>query len=54
MNRDGNVNIQDVTVLINKLLSHAEYDELADCTQDGNINIQDVTVLINYLLSKHW
>ncbi len=54
VNRDGNVNIQDVTVLINKLLSHAEYDELADCTQDGNINIQDVTVLINYLLSKHW
>ena len=54
VNRDGNVNIQDVTVLINKLLSKAEYDELADCNQDGNINIQDVTVLINYLLSKHW
>ena len=54
VNRDGNVNIQDVTVLINKLLSHADYDELADCNQDGNINIQDVTILINYLLSKHW
>ena len=54
MNRDGSVTISDVTVLINKLLSHAEYDELADCNQDGSIAIQDVTVLINYLLSKHW
>jgi hypothetical protein len=54
VNRDGVVNISDVTALINMLLSNAEYDELADCDLSGTVNIADVTVLINYLLSHQW
>ncbi len=54
VNGDSDVNITDVTVLINSLLSNAEYAEVADCNQDGSITITDVTVLINYLLSKTW
>ena len=57
VNSDGEVNISDVTVLINYLLSHDATGinlEAANCNQDGDINISDVTVLINYLLSHSW
>ena len=57
VNNDGEVNIGDVTALINYLLSgDASVVNLqaADCNQDGNILIGDVTALINYLLSHTW
>ena len=57
VNGDGNVNISDVTALINYLLSHNTSGvnvAAADCNQDGNVNISDVTALINYLLSHSW
>ena len=57
VNGDGNVNISDVTALINYLLSHNTTGvnvDAADCNQDNNVNISDVTALINYLLSHHW
>lgn len=57
VNSDGNVNITDVTALINYLLSKNATGvnlQAADCNQDTIINITDVTVLINYLLSKSW
>ena len=57
VNRDGRVNIDDVTELINYLLTGntANVDLLAsDCEPDGRINIDDVTALINYLLSGTW
>ena len=54
---DGNVNIVDVTALINYLLGgSASYINLtaADCNTDGSVNITDVTALINYLLGGSW
>ncbi len=57
VNMDNNVNIQDVTALINYLLSHDATGistDNANCNQDDAINISDVTALINYLLSKTW
>ena len=57
VNGDGSVNIADVTVLIDYLLSaNASGINLtaADCNQDGSINIADVTALIDYLLSGTW
>ena len=57
VNGDGNVNISDVTALINYLLSgNAAGVNLggADVNRDGNVNISDVTALINYLLSGTW
>ncbi len=54
---DGKVNIDDLTALINYLLSgDASAINLnnADCYSDGKLNIDDVTVLINYLLSGQW
>ena len=57
VNGDNNVNISDVTTLIDYLLSgNASGISLsgADCNQDNSVNISDVTALIDYLLSGHW
>ncbi len=57
VNLDEQVNIQDVTALINYILSKKADGislENANCNEDDQINIQDVTTLINYILSKHW
>jgi hypothetical protein len=54
---DGDVNIADVTALIDYLLSGntSGFDlSAADCDQDGDVNIADVTSLIDYLLSGSW
>ncbi len=51
---DTNVNISDVTALINILLNNQAAPTAADCDQDGNVNISDVTCLINFLLSGTW
>ena len=52
----GNVNIDDVTALIDYLLGTNTGINLqgADCDESGNISIDDVTALIDYLLSGHW
>ena len=57
VNGDGRVNIDDVTTLINYLLSMNSTGVVlddADCDMDGSINIKDVTTLINYLLTGIW
>ena len=53
VNGDGEVNISDVTTLIDYLLitnASGIDTEAADCNQDGSINIADVTALIDFLL----
>ncbi len=57
VNHNGQINISDVTFLINYLLNQDDtVIDLAasDCNQDTNINISDVTALINYLLKNEW
>ena len=53
VNDDGNVNIADVTALINMVLSgNASVDDCpaGDINGDGNLNVADVTALINMVL----
>ncbi len=55
VNGDGDVNIADVTALIDLLLSGGSVDVAeADTNRDGDVNIADVTALIDYLLSGTW
>lgn len=54
---DGEVNIGDVTMLIDYLLTlDATGIDItaADCDQDGEVTISDVTSLIDFLLSGTW
>ena len=57
VNMDGEVNIADVTALIDYLLTGdttgINVDAL-DCNQDNNTSIGDVTTLITYLLNGTW
>lgn len=54
VNLNGEVNISDVTALINIVLgkSNDTYGT-ADLNADGNINISDVTKLVNIILDKN-
>lgn len=54
VNHDGEVNITDVTDLIDSLLSGQIVSIEADCNLDSDVNITDVTVLIDYLLTGNW
>ena len=54
VNGDGVINIDDVTTLIDGLLSGNDMGDGADCNLDGIINIDDVTALIDYLLKGQW
>lgn len=48
---NGEVNVSDVTALINHILNAATYDStLCDIDGNGEVNVTDVTVLINILL----
>ena len=51
VNGDGKVNINDVTELINILLTGAEALAAADVDGDGKVSITDVIALIDRLLS---
>ena len=54
VNMDGEVNIADVTALIDYLLSGDATNinvEAADVNEDDDVNIADVTALIDMLLS---
>ena len=57
VNGDYQVTINDVTVLINYLLTSdatGVFLDAADCDLDSNIGISDVTKLINFLLLGNW
>ena len=57
VNMDGDVNIADVTALIDYLLSGNDSIidiEATDCDLSDDVSIADVTTLIDYLLSGSW
>ncbi len=57
VNKDSKLNIDDVTMLINYLLTGDETGVdlvAANCDLEDSISINDVTTLINYLLTQNW
>ncbi|MBQ9556344.1 MAG: choice-of-anchor J domain-containing protein [Muribaculaceae bacterium] len=54
VDQSGNVNIDDVTTLIDMLLNGGPYNDEADCDLSGSVGIDDVTTLIDFLLSGAW
>ena len=51
LNNDGNLNILDVVILSNLILS-GDYSNLAgDINQDGNQDILDIVSLVNLILN---
>ena len=56
VNGDGEVDINDVTMLISRVLGNNEpiIEAAADVNYDGSIDINDVTMLIDCVLGKPW
>ena len=55
-NGDGNVDVQDVTAIINRILGNNPNpfdDTNADVNGDGSIDVLDVTAVINMILGIH-
>lgn len=54
VNRDGRVNVSDVSALINMIMAIEAMDqEVADVNGDGKVNVSDVAALINIILGIH-
>jgi len=57
VNKDGAVNISDVSALIDYLLTHNTDNisvENADCDENGEVAISDISSLIDFLLAGSW
>jgi hypothetical protein len=59
VDHSGGVDIEDVTILINKVLGNSPatyFPEQANCNGDaeGMVDIEDVTILINRVLTGAW
>ena len=56
INQDDNINISDVVLLINYILSGENISDeellIADLNQDNSINVSDVVMLVNIILSN--
>lgn len=52
VNNDGKISIDDVTALIDMLLSNSETNDNADVDGNGHVAIDDVTALIDLLLGS--
>ena len=51
VNQDGSVNILDVVMTVNIVLSD-EYDDLADLNNDGAVDVLDIVQLVNLILNQ--
>ena len=54
-NNDGNLNVQDVVLILNTILGSGNDNEceaiVSDMNSDGLINVQDIILLVNIILS---
>lgn len=50
-NGDGNLNILDILVVVNCILTTADCDDCMDINEDDNINIMDLIEMINMILN---
>ena len=50
VNGDALVNVQDVVLVVNLVLS-ASYDSAADLNSDGIINVLDIVQVVNIILN---
>ena len=51
INQDGNINIQDVILIVNIILD-VGYSDLGDMNFDGYIDVIDIVQLVNIILTN--
>ena len=50
INNDGEINVQDVIIIVTELILAGLYDSVADLNQDNDVNIQDILILLGAIL----
>ena len=51
IDNNGEVNVTDVTILVNKIIGSSQIsDEVCDINEDGTVDVSDITGLINLIL----
>ena len=50
INGDNSINIQDIVLVVNLVLS-SEYNNLADLNSDSTVDILDIVQLVNIILN---
>ena len=52
MNGDGTLNVLDIVILANLILSGDASNPAGDLNQDGSLNILDIVNLVNMILDN--
>ena len=52
VNKDGAVNVSDVTMLVSMILGNTAQNQMADVNKDGAVNVSDVTALVSIILGQ--
>lgn len=52
VNRDGVVNVSDITALIDMIMDFAPEGESGDVNGDGRINVSDITAVIDIIMNS--
>ena len=50
INDDGEINIQDIIIIVTELILNGTYDSIADLNQDNDVNVQDILILLSAIL----
>lgn len=50
VNHDGNVDVRDISALINMIMAFTPEEESGDVNGDGSINVSDITALIDIIM----
>ena len=52
VNHDGNVDVRDISALINMIMAFTPEEESGDVNGDGRINVSDITALIDIIMNS--
>ena len=52
INSDGQLNVQDIVVIVTSYILVGQYSDIADMNEDGQLNVLDVIILVNIILGN--
>ena len=52
VNSDGQLNVQDIVIIVQSYILLDLYNSIADLNEDGSLNVLDVIILVNVILGS--
>ena len=52
VNSDGQLNVQDIVIIVQSYILLDLYNSIADLNEDGSLNVLDVIILVNIILGN--